>query len=285
MPWFEIEPEDRLDDPRVIELSAEAHCLHDLLCARALRHGALADNPRLYRAMWGGKFRDFDAAYAEAVTAFDRNDAGLLTLPWIADAVERTLGRLKSDAERHRLARRQHAENGVHPDVHHDSGKTSARNPVTDRPEDRPTGKKKREAAPPDAPPSVAVDAVVEKKPRAEPTGPDAEFRRWWLAEFESKTGRPYAWNFGKDSALLSKMLKAVGLEETRSRAMRLLHAPPEWLVEGGVDIGTLSSQFNKLAAMGHLTGTNSVREAVIQAQDPRAINKPLFLPTPKQGR
>lgn len=131
-------------------------------------------------------------------------------------------------------------------------------------------------------PPCAAVPA---KRKRADPTGPDAEFREWWLAEFQAKTGRPYSWSFGKDSKLLSTMLKSVGLEETKSRASRLLHAPPEWLVEGGVDIGTLSSQFNKLAAMGALTPTNGVREAVIRAASQHTQDALPFLPTTPKRR
>lgn len=109
---------------------------------------------------------------------------------------------------------------------------------------------------------------VPEKKPRAEPTGPAADFRRWWCAEFEARTGNPYGWDFAKDGAITKALLGMAPLEEVQKRALRLLVAPAEWMAEGGVDLGTLKYNFNKLATLGRITPTNGIRDAAINAAE-----------------
>lgn len=293
MPWYSTH---FWGSVRVLRLSEAACNLYRWMLDYQWVHGSVPDDAvvvsRLYP--WGATALD---SWREVRPLFDLVN-GQLVNPKLATIHAEQTERVASGRDQRSYAGRRSAEaraqkygsaapvaNARSTTVRTDdvNGRTSDRNGSDLNGTER-NGSEQQKRAPRAAaePPCAAVPA---KRKRANPTGPDAEFREWWLAEFQAKTGRPYSWSFGKDSKLLSTMLKSVGLEETKSRASRLLHAPPEWLVEGGVDIGTLSSQFNKLAAMGALTPTNGVREAVIRAASQNTQDALPFLPTTPKRR
>lgn len=240
MPWFALEPEDRVDDPRVIELSAEAYCLHDLLCCRALRHGPLVERASLYRSLWASKFRSraaFDAAYSAAILAFDRDSEGRLVLTWIEDARSETDRRLNSDNERKRRGRRSTAQNGlggsplkiVRPDIHPESGGTSDVIPsyrqtdTTDRTQQK------------------------EKPARKLAVGEAAELTRHLEAEFLRTRKTAYVHGGAKDGTAAAWLVKALGLPEAARRATAMLDDPDAWIAKGA-SLAFLRSQVNRWA-------------------------------------
>lgn len=277
--WMRLAPAD-LSSVEYDGLDLAAYGLLMWMAWRSWDQGGLPDDPAVLRRALRGRIDGgaFDEAWRQVRPLLDADSDGRLRIPWLEHAREEAITHLKTDADRKREARKRARpvdvrRTSVDIQGHPRTSASVQESPSTDVRTDAPTDG--QQAAPP---PAV-------KPKRAEAEGPHADFRRWWCEAFEKQTRNPYAWDYGKDSKLVSALLKRASLEEIQKRATRLLRAPPDWLVEGGVDIGTLSSQFNKLAAMGALTPTNGVREAAIRAAAPPATEAPLFLPPPTRKR
>lgn len=105
-------------------------------------------------------------------------------------------------------------------------------------------------------PPPATAAAVPTSRPI--PNTPHHQFIAYWMDAFLAVQGRPYGFDDKKDGAQVKSILKLAGgsLEIAKERAHILLHAAPEWIDEGGRDLGTLRSQWNKLVSMG--TGRTS---------------------------
>ena len=123
-------------------------------------------------------------------------------------------------------------------------------------------------------------------KPRKEPVGEHQEFIAWWLAAFQKATGSPYGFQGGKDGSHVKRILeRAGGAPEARKRATLLLASAPEWIAKGGIDLGTLDAQWNKLVSAG-ATGvaTGSKQLAIASLNGERVIPTLPALPTTKGG-
>lgn len=91
-------------------------------------------------------------------------------------------------------------------------------------------------------------------------------FIAWWGEAFQASCGVPYGFDHGKDAAAVAAILDLAGgsIELAQNRALALLHAAPGWIDEGGRDLCTLRSQWNRLASMG--TGrTSGSKQLAIQ--------------------
>lgn len=80
----------------------------------------------------------------------------------------------------------------------------------------------------------------------------------WWCETFQAVCGRRYGFDHDKDGKQVKAILSMSGvtLDDFKDRALILLHAAPEWIDEGGRDLATLRSQWNRLVSMG--TGRTS---------------------------
>ena len=69
-----------------------------------------------------------------------------------------------------------------------------------------------------------------------------------WSELFEKRYGAKPTWS-PKAHGIVKRLLEAHGYAELAKRAEKLLFKPPHWL-KGGVDLGTLSTHFDKLVEM-----------------------------------
>jgi hypothetical protein len=143
------------------------------------------------------------------------------------------------------------------------------------RGEEKREEKKAPSGAPADKPPSIS-------KPRKEPTGEHAEFIAWWCAAYELATGASYGFQGGKDAKHVQRILaRPGGSQEARRRASIMLTCAPEWMAKGGIDLGTLDAQWNKLASAGNVQVATGSKQAVLSRQEPEMPLLDLY-PAPK---
>lgn len=124
-------------------------------------------------------------------------------------------------------------------------------------------------------------------KPKAQPSGEHAEFIAWWCAAFQEATGAPYGFQGGKDGSHVKRILeRAGGASEARKRATLLLASAPEWIARGGIDLGTLDTQWNKLVSAGAVGVATGSKQLALQSLNgnERTIPKLAPLPTTKGG-
>ena len=111
-----------------------------------------------------------------------------------------------------------------------------------------------------------------------DPGSPTRAFTDGWCARFQAAKGAPYGFDGAKDGRHAAAILALAGLrkepesapEEAAAavataleRADRLLASTDPWFIDKGIDLGTLHSQWNRLASAGR--GARDVR--VGQAQ------------------
>lgn len=302
LPWRRYVPEDLTDDPRFLELSESAGFLYMLLAHRALRHGALKANPELYRRLWGGRFRDFDSAWSECVRAFDIGPDELIHFDWAEDAVEDSLRRTKSEAEKKRAQRSKNAN--VHRDVPRDvPGDSTGTSPGCPAPRARADGTG-RDGTGRTAPSELAQQQTKELFPGSDPEpetrqvrrpiaalatagprpvdvevvdapSPHKEFVAFWCQAFEQVTGRRYAFTGGKDGNLVKQMLQRCGgnLADLKDRALRILADPPGWIAKDGcVDLATLSRCLNQVVSKGHVQELTPTAKRMLEIQAQKGL-------------
>lgn len=248
MTWYAVDPDDITDDPGVIRLSAEAGWLFQLLVYRSLRRGHLVPDPVVYRRLWADAFHDFEEAWTAALAVFQTDADGLLFLPWVDATRDETNSRLQNDRQRQRRARTQKREQAAQ----EASGHANDPADVTRTSRCYMTGQDRtgQEHIPADKPP-VRPKA---KKPRAIPDTEHANFIEWWSQAFLRATGSPYGFQGGKDGKHVQRILgRSGGRAEAERRAGILLGCAPDWVAASGVDLGTLDSQWNKLASAGQV--------------------------------
>lgn len=144
-----------------------------------------------------------------------------------------------------------------------------------------------------------SLDALALSPPRAARSGPrksnpdsptpgHAEFVEWWTQAFQAQIGAPYAFAKGKDGEHVRRCLVALkhDLDELKRRATILLHCAPEWIASGGVDLGTLESQLNRLASAGQVdTASGAKHNAIREARTDAPTSSGLFDHRKKQPR
>lgn len=113
---------------------------------------------------------------------------------------------------------------------------------------------------------SVPADSQAKpKKPAKEPSE-QTLLRDWWLEAFREATGSEHSWS-AREAGQASQLLRmGGGLAGVQARAEVLLGSRcPGWIAKGGRDLGTLLSQWNKLAPGAASSGT---RGGGLQVED-----------------
>lgn len=117
------------------------------------------------------------------------------------------------------------------------------------RTEPRPRGSSGRGRPAPASAVAVVVEANIEPSETR-------TFTDFWVAAFQAACGAAYGFQGAKDGRHVQRILKRPGgLPEAKRRAAILLAAAPQWIANGGIDLGVLDAQWNKLASAGQ-TGT-----------------------------
>lgn len=98
-----------------------------------------------------------------------------------------------------------------------------------------------------------------EQKPRAAPTGPQAEFIRAFEAEFLRTRGQPYVFGGAKDGAAAARIVKAVGLEKATRYAALFLSDSDPW-IQGHPEIAVMAGRLNRYAPPADNTGASGYR-------------------------
>lgn len=111
------------------------------------------------------------------------------------------------------------------------------------------------------------------------PTPGHAEFVGWWTKAFLAQTGAPYAFAAGKDGEHVRRCLVALkgDLVELQRRATILLQCAPEWIASGGVDLGILENQLNRLASAGQVEVASGAKHNAIREATKGPIETGLF--------
>lgn len=124
-------------------------------------------------------------------------------------------------------------------------------------------------------------------KPKPQPSGDHSEFIAWWCEAFQKATGAPYGFQGGKDGSHVKRILgRDGGAPEAVRRATLLLASAPDWIARGGVDLGTLDTQWNKLVSAGAVGVATGSKQLALQSLNgnERTIPKLAPLPTTKGG-
>lgn len=136
------------------------------------------------------------------------------------------------------------------------------------------------------SPPAAATPKAARDKAEVEGLRPTiAAFD----AAYRAKTGVAPTWG-AKQTAMLKPLVKAHGAAEVQRRIEILFTAPPRWL-RGPHDLGTLVSQFDKLAAPDRGPTQVAFDELAEIQRDPEAYHRktceenPLLADFLNQGR
>lgn len=110
-------------------------------------------------------------------------------------------------------------------------------------------------------------------------------FIDWWCTTFREVCGSAYGFDHDKDAAQVKVILNLAGesLETAKNRALILLHAAPGWIDEGGRDLCTLRSQWNRLASMGTGRTSGSKQLAIHEAAGVPPSSGLLDMPTARR--
>lgn len=286
MTWFRFDPDDFWELEEVELLGFDAAGLLWWLISRSWKRGGLKDDPALYREILATRCPNFDELWPKVRAALELGSDGLLRCAWLEEERDASIGRLKNGTQRkrqERLRKRSHAavtpESRVTaPRQPKDSPKSRAptygRTDVEDVRTDKTPARARvppREAPPTGVAPASPSPAAARPAVNGHAPGVHQEFAAWWCTTFEAVVGRPYGFDGGKDGAHVRAILGFThgALEPARERALILLHAAPGWIAEGGKDLGTLRSQWNKLASQGTGQATGSKLVAIRDATVP----------------
>lgn len=268
MTWLRIDPAQFWGSDAVEAMDIEAAGLLWWLVCRSWDQGGIKDDPAHYRKILRGRCSNFEAIWPEVRAALTPVH-GELRCDWLEEERVKVGALLKKDADRKRLERLSKPPPPV-------VGKKVRPKESEKCPKDVPSSTPPREGGREGRtdggtevgregifPPSAA--AVVVPVSRPIPSTPHHQFIAFWMEAFLAVQGRPYGFDDKKDGAQVKAILKLAGgsLALAKERAHILLHAAPEWIDDGGRDLGTLRSQWNKLVSMG--TGrTSGAKQSLI---------------------
>lgn len=246
-PFFPFYPDDFWGSEAVETMTMEAAGLYVAMLSRSWRRGSIPADPAALKALFGGRCRAWDESLAMVLPCFYEEDGRLYNRRLederdIADgisvkasgAAKTRWNRWKAEREEKRrlaTAMRPHSER-IADAVPAQSERNASAMPIQDKTE---TGQDKQDGAgePPPTP----------KKPRKEPTGPAADFMRWWCERWLSRRGTTYT-PLTKDFVAVAKLLKLASVDEVMRRADRFLIDPSPW-AQRSASPANLHSQWN----------------------------------------
>ena len=232
------------------------------LLGREWLNGPLPDDADLLKRLVRGRVSDWDAAWSVVQRCFERTPDGRLACSWIEDQ--------RAEAERRR---RERSESGSRGGKSRQRKAAAAQGLAQAKPEqsygaDRAESElsiSQREAPPqrssssPQARTDVRKNECTDGTDRVPSTSPPSsgsksphvEFREFWCDAFQRSKGAAYAFGDGKDGALVNAILAKAGgdIELAKARALALLNSTDDFIVSKGVDLGTLSAMWNRLAS------------------------------------
>lgn len=105
---------------------------------------------------------------------------------------------------------------------------------------------------------------------------PHSQFVAFWTEAFQRITGTAYAFQHAKDAAHVTAILEFAGgnLELAKARALALLNSSDPYYRDKGIDLGVLSSNWNRLGSAGRV-GTRGSQEKFGAAYRPFAPPDP----------
>lgn len=152
----------------------------------------------------------------------------------------------------------------------------NVRVPLADVAEDR-TVQDRTTTTPPTILPSVgaspaapAQEPAKPKRPRKPATGAHAEFIAWWEERYQATQGTPYVGRgWQAEAPQVARLLKALGPDELRVRAERLLVAAEDDFIAGtDRGIGVLATCINKPILRGQRAVSNGSHGGVQSSLD-----------------
>jgi hypothetical protein len=243
-PWFRLDLDAVLHDERVEMLdSFEQLGMLFFLACREWRYGPLLDSDERVERICRGLRLDFQAAWPRVRACFDKTNDGRLVLPWLEAERERAdqlrATRSKSGARAHKRSSSNCSANGGISSASASNVAVLQGDVDVDVDVDGTKTKKRASASPPRA----------EKEERA--SSARKEFKDFWCDAFQRAKGVTYTFAGGKDGKLLKAILAKAGgdVELAKARARALLNSTDAFFTQKGVDLGTLASQWNKLAS------------------------------------
>lgn len=204
---------------------------------------------------FGGERGVFEALAAEGLVRWDGDD--LIVVHYVVEAEEkhRENADRAAKAAQERWARERASRNasssapGNAPSIPPSNARREEREEKKEK--DPPAAGSQGELIPFASGSTPPVEKAKPKRLTKEPSQA-YQLREFWLDLWQRRIGTPYDWPTEKCKAWgLAKQLlaKPGGLEEVKRRAELLLGpACPKWIVDGGRDLGTLVTHWNKLA-------------------------------------
>lgn len=255
-PAFQVYPGDFMSDPKVLGMTIEEVGAYWMLLCAAWIDDGIPNDPAFLARICRMSPERFDEAWKVIGLCWKSGSDNRLRNP--RQERERTF---QKDSRARRLAASEAANKAKGDRIGAESEPNrSPIDPLTLHPTPVPNARhpipETQSPAKHSPPPPATAAAVPTSRPI--PNTPHHQFIAYWMDAFLAVQGRPYGFDDKKDGAQVKAILKLAGgsLEIAKERAHILLHAAPEWIDEGGRDLGTLRSQWNKLVSMG--TGRTS---------------------------
>jgi uncharacterized protein YdaU (DUF1376 family) len=293
-PAFQWYPPDALGDGEFAEMSFEARGLFITLLSYSWLNGGIPSDPKRITALVRATPAEFRRSWPAVSRCFKPkpDDAERLVnarqeRERASQAANRERLQAAAEATNEKLGRGTHTDTPTVSVGDTPSGRTDDA-PVPEALSLRPTPVPDSRIPTPDVSPPRAARSVPRKSKPDSPTPGHAEFVEWWTHAFQAQTGAPYAFAHGKDGMHVQRCLKALGfdLDELKRRALILLQCAPEWIAKGGVDLGTLESQLNRLASAGQVdVASGSKQNAVRESRQAEPTSSGLFDHRKKQPR
>lgn len=267
-PAFQAYPADFLASPKTAAMTTEEIGCYWLLLCYGWLDGSLPDDEAFLARLTRMSRARFAKAWKLVGQCFERREDGRLVNP------RQERERAFQVEYRERMRDRSERANAARWDPTRIQDGSLAIPPNTQVPIPKsrvPRPKAQALVQAPDVAPASPSPAAVRPAVNGHAPGVHQEFAAWWCTTFEAVVGRPYGFDGGKDGAHVRAILGFThgALEPARERALILLHASPAWIAEGGKDLGTLRSQWNKLASQGTGQATGSKLVAIREATVP----------------
>ena len=282
--WMPLFGDEFWDSERVADMDGDAVSLYLWLLWRQFKNGSLPPPEKLRRLPHRWQVQ-WDAVWPQVASCFDVLEDGRLENPKCAEiraaAIERSR-RASKNGKRGGRPAHEPVESGR---------KATAKRPLskpkaTAKPEQSSerSGEEQRRTETPavsfasgdaiSAPPATDP-APAPRKPRTAPTptGPHAEVAAWFSAEFERSTGKPYAFEGGKDGAAVRSILQRAGpggLVEVQERGRSFF--ADQFHRKAGFTLTRFLAAWNALAKPTNAmpTASGSVRALYAEAEQER---------------
>lgn len=266
-PSFQFYPGDFLADPKVQAMTAaEIGAYMLLLCAQWM-DGPLPDDHKFLARVSRMTTGEFDLAWLAVGRCFKPDPDGRLSNPRLERErtnLEAFKAKCREDGAKGWAEREQKRREARATPVATPPGPLQGPLPPVSRiPDPVSLPENTRASRPPPSAPDIPVPAKA-LKVRKPPTDRHAEFVAWWSEVFERVVGSKYGFQGGKDGAHVKRILERAEPPEVQRRAMILLTSPPGWIAAGGIDLGTLDSQWNKLASAGHVQAATGAKQIAL---------------------